>query len=202
MTRKNKHLLVGIALIIVSIVLIFFNLRGFEGGFNKVWPAILLLFGVLLFIFYFSTRKKKRRLFVLFLATFIATSSVPLFVLTFSSFENITIVWPAFLFTFGLSLLSMFYYGNRKKILAVLSTIIISASLIILIIYSMETQFGLVIGASIFLLGAVFLTRGLGGKAEQGVTDLGPADTTPAEEEITGSSSEQDEEDSEDNSGA
>ena len=152
MTRKNKHLFIGIALIIVSIVVLFFNLRDFEGGFSKVWPAILLIVGVILYIFYFSTRKKRQRLYIVFLATFIATSAVPLFVLTFTSYDLINIIWPGFVFTFGLALLSMYYYGNKKKILAVLSAIVISVSLLIWIIYSLETQFGLVIGASIFLL--------------------------------------------------
>ncbi|KKK49190.1 hypothetical protein LCGC14_3137540 [marine sediment metagenome] len=135
MTQKNKHLFIGVTLIVISIAVIFFNLKVFEGGFNKVWPAILLLAGVILYIFYFSTRKKKQRLFILFLATFIATSSVPLFVLIFTSYERITILWPGFLFTFGLSLLSMYFYGNKKKVLAVLSTLIISISLLIWIIY-------------------------------------------------------------------
>jgi peptidoglycan/LPS O-acetylase OafA/YrhL len=201
MTRKNKNLLVGVALLIVSIAVLFFNLRGFEGGFNKVWPAILLLVGVLLFIFYFSTRKKKKHMFVLFIATFIATSSVPLFVLTFTSFERITIVWPAFLFTLGLSLLSMYYYGNKKKVLAVFSAIIISISLIVWIIYSMETEFGLVIGASIFLLGAAFLTMGLGRKTGQEAKALETAETAGSDKYPAGRSTDQDEDEPEDTGG-
>lgn len=174
----------GIALIVISIAVIYFNLKIFEGGFNKVWPAILLLVGVILYIFYFSTKKKRQRLFVLFLATFIATSSVPLFVLTFTSYERITILWPGFLFTFGLGLLSIYFYGNKKKVLSVLATFIISISFLIWIIYSLETQFGLVIGASIFLLGAAFLTRGLGRENAQGVT-AAPAKSSITDEEIT-----------------
>jgi peptidoglycan/LPS O-acetylase OafA/YrhL len=180
MTRKNKHLFIGIALIVISIAVIFFNLKVFEGGFNKVWPAILLLVGIILYIFYFSTRKKKQRPFILFLATFIATSSVPLFVLTFTSFERITILWPGFLFTLGLGVLSMNFYGKKRKILAVLSTFIISVSLIIWIIYSLETQFGLVIGASIFLLGAAYLTRGLGRENTQGGTSAISESNSPS----------------------
>ena len=201
MTRKNKHLIIGIILIIISIAVLYFNLKVFEGGFKKVWPAILLVVGVILFVFYFSTRKKKKRMFVLFLATFTATSSIPLLVLTFTTFERITIVWPAFLFTFGLSLLSMYYYGKKNKALAVLSTFIISVSLLIWIIYSLETQFGLVIGASIFLLGAAFLTRGL--RRETAKDDEGPAKEidTPSEKNKYVRSSGQEEEDAEDTGG-
>ena len=161
MTRKNKHIFIGIVLIIVSIIVIYFNLQEFEGGFDKLWPAIILLFGMVLYIFYFSTRKKKNRLFIIFLATLIAISSVTLFVLTFTSFEHIKYLWPGFLFAFGMSILSLYFFGKKKKSTALLATIIISFSLLIWIIYSLESQFGLVIGVTMLILGAAFFTRGL-----------------------------------------
>ncbi len=161
MTRKNKHIFIGIVLIIVSIIVIYFNLQEFEGGFDKLWPAIILLFGMVLYIFYFSTRKKKNRLFIIFLATLIAISSVTLFVLTFTSFEHIKYLWPGFLFAFGMSILSLYFFGKKKKSTALLATIIISFSLLIWIIYSLESQFGIVIGVTMLILGAAFFTRGL-----------------------------------------
>lgn len=161
MTRKNKHIFIGIVLIIVSIIVIYFNLQEFEGGFDKLWPAIILLFGMVLYIFYFSTRKKKNRLFIIFLATLIAISSVTLFVLTFTSFEHIKYLWPGFLFAFGMSILSLYFFGKKKKGTALLATIIISFSLLIWIIYSLESRFGLVIGVTMLILGAAFFTRGL-----------------------------------------
>lgn len=161
MTRKNKHIFIGIVLIIVSIIVIYFNLQEFEGGFDKLWPAIILLFGMVLYIFYFSTRKKKNRLFIIFLATLIAISSVTLFVLTFTSFEHIKYLWPGFLFAFGMSILSLYFFGKKKKGTALLATLIISFSLLIWIIYSLESQFGLVIGVTMLILGAAFFTRGL-----------------------------------------
>ena len=161
MTRKNKHIFIGIVLIIVSIIVIYFNLQEFEGGFDKLWPAIILLFGMVLYIFYFSTRKKKNRLFIIFLATLIAISSVTLFVLTFTSFEHIKYLWPGFLFAFGMSILSLYFFGKKKKGTALLATLIISFSLLIWILYSLESQFGLVIGVTMLILGAAFFTRGL-----------------------------------------
>ncbi len=161
MTRKNKHIFIGIVLIIVSIIVIYFNLQEFEGGFDKLWPAIILLFGMVLYIFYFSTRKKKNRLFIIFLATLIAISSITLFVLTFTSFEHIKYLWPGFLFAFGMSILSLYFFGKKKKGTALLATLIISFSLLIWIIYSLESQFGLVIGVTMLILGAAFFTRGL-----------------------------------------
>ena len=161
MTRKNKHIFIGIVLIIVSIIVIYFNLQEFEGGFDKLWPAIILLFGMVLYIFYFSTRKKKNRLFIIFFATLIAISSVTLFVLTFTSFEHIKYLWPGFLFAFGMSILSLYFFGKKKKGTALLATLIISFSLLIWIIYSLESQFGIVIGVTMLILGAAFFTRGL-----------------------------------------
>lgn len=161
MTRKNKHIFIGIVLILASIVVIYFSLQEFEGGFDKLWPSLVLLFGTVLYIFYFSTRKKKNRLFIIFLATLIAISSVTLFVLTFTSFEHINILWPGFLFAFGMSVLSLYFFGKKKKATALLATLIISASLLIWVIYSLTSQFGLLIGATMLILGAAFFTRGL-----------------------------------------
>ncbi|MCK5568266.1 MAG: hypothetical protein KAJ15_01025 [Spirochaetes bacterium] len=185
MTRKNKHIFIGIVLIIVSIIVIYFNLQEFEGGFDKLWPAIILLFGMVLYIFYFSTRKKKNRLFIIFLATLIAISSVTLFVLTFTSFEHIKYLWPGFLFAFGMSILSLYFFGKKKKSTALLATIIISFSLLIWIIYSLESQFGIVIGVTMLILGAAFFTRGLSRESKLEQPAISADEPSTDEEEKT-----------------
>jgi peptidoglycan/LPS O-acetylase OafA/YrhL len=185
MTRKNKHIFIGIVLIIVSIIVIYFNLQEFEGGFDKLWPAIILLFGMVLYIFYFSTRKKKNRLFIIFLATLIAISSVTLFVLTFTSFEHIKYLWPGFLFAFGMSILSLYFFGKKKKGTALLATLIISFSLLIWIIYSLESQFGLVIGVTMLILGAAFFTRGLSRESKLEQPAISADEPSTDEEEKT-----------------
>ncbi len=160
MKRKGKHLLIGVILIITSIVVLYYNLKNFEGGFAKLWPALVLLFGMFLYIYYFSTKKRKNRLFLLFLATFLAISSIPLFILTFTSFTLISDLWPGFLFAFGIGILSLYFYGKKKKILLFLSSIIIAASLLVWI-FSVRSQFFIVIGVVLLIVGAAFLTRGL-----------------------------------------
>jgi peptidoglycan/LPS O-acetylase OafA/YrhL len=185
MTRKNKHIFIGIVLIIVSIIVIYFNLQEFEGGFDKLWPAIILLFGMVLYIFYFSTRKKKNRLFIIFLATLFAISSVTLFVLTFTSFEHIKYLWPGFLFAFGMSILSLYFFGKKKKGTALLATIIISFSLLIWIIYSLESQFGIVIGVTMLILGAAFFTRGLSRESKLEQPAISADEPSTDEEEKT-----------------
>lgn len=185
MTRKNKHIFIGIVLIIVSIIVIYFNLQEFEGGFDKLWPAIILLFGMVLYIFYFSTRKKKNRLFIIFLATLIAISSVTLFVLTFTSFEHIKYLWPGFLFAFGMSILSLYFFGKKKKGTALLATLIISFSLLVWIIYSLESQFGLVIGVTMLILGAAFFTRGLSRESKLEQPAISADEPSTDEEEKT-----------------
>lgn len=185
MTRKNKHIFIGIVLIIVSIIVIYFNLQEFEGGFDKLWPAIILLFGMVLYIFYFSTRKKKNRLFIIFLATLIAISSVTLFVLTFTSFEHIKYLWPGFLFAFGMSILSLYFFGKKKKGTALLATLIISFSLLIWIIYSLESQFGIVIGVTMLILGAAFFTRGLSRESKLEQPAISADEPSTDEEEKT-----------------
>jgi hypothetical protein len=161
MEKKKKHLLFGIIIILISIGVLYFNLSLFEGGFKNLWPALLLLVGLILYIYYFSMKKKKNKPGVIFLATFIAFSSVPLFVLTFTAFENISVVWPGFLLSFGFGVLTIHVYGQRKKISLFLSQIIIAISLLIWIIFAMRSKFGLVIGVVLLLSGAAFLTSGL-----------------------------------------
>ncbi len=161
MEKKKKHLLFGIVIILISIGVLYFNLSLFEGGFKNMWPALLLLVGLILYIYYFSTKKKKNKPGVIFLATFIAFSSVPLFILTFTSFENISIIWPGFLLSVGLGIITVYVYGQKKKITLFLSQITIAASLLIWIIFAMRSKFGLVIGVVLLLTGAAFLARGL-----------------------------------------
>ncbi len=161
MKSKTKQTILGILLIIISIALIYFNLKNFKGSFNKLWPSILLLFGLIFYVLYFSTKKKRDKSFLLFLATFLAISSIPLFVLTYTSFSNIKVVWPGFLLSLGVSLLSIYFFSKKKKITLVLSSIIISISLLVWIFYTVKSPFGLVIGVSLLLIGAAFLTRGL-----------------------------------------
>ena len=161
MKTKTKQLIFGILLVIVGIIVIYFNLKSFKAEFNKLWPSILLLFGLFFYVYYFSTKKKKNRTLFLFLASFLAVSSIPLYVLTFTSFDNINIVWPGFLFAFGIALISVYFFGNKKKITIIISSLSISASLLVWIFYMVKSPFGLVIAVCLILIGAAFITRGL-----------------------------------------
>ncbi len=160
MTKKSKRIIIGIALIVISIFVVYFNLQFFEGSFKKLWPAILLLLGMFFYLYYFSTKKKKNRLAVLFIATFIAVSSVPLFVLTVTSFSHFRVLWPGFLFALGIAILSLYFYGKGKRGTLFGAALFLSLSVLIWIVYSLKSQFGLVIGVSLFIVGAAFLTRG------------------------------------------
>jgi len=161
MERKKKHLLVGISFLIVSIFVLYFSISYIKGNFKDLWPAILLFFGTILYVIYFSTRKKKNRLFIIFLATFIAISSIPLFILTFTSSDNINLLWPAFVLALGLGTLSVYFYGKKQKFLLITSSIIIIAPILVWIFYSIQSKFGLIIGVILFIVGVAFLTRGL-----------------------------------------
>jgi peptidoglycan/LPS O-acetylase OafA/YrhL len=161
MKRKAKQQVLGIVLIIVSIVILYFNLKKVEGNFSKLWPSLVLLFGVFFYIFYFSTKRKHERISLLFLATFLAISSIPLYILTFTSFKNMGVVWPGFLFAIGMGFLSIYFYGKGRKSTLFLSTIMIGIALFIWAFYSVRYQFGLVVGVVFLVIGAAFLTRGL-----------------------------------------
>jgi hypothetical protein len=170
----------GIVLIIISFAVLYFNLSMFKGSFSKLWPSLILLAGTALYILYFSTKKKKNRLFILFVATFIALISVPLFILSFTSKEIMQHLWPSFPLALGLSVLSLYFYGQKKRYKLFISSLIIAASLLIWILYLMQSRFGLVIGVVLFITGAAFLTRGLIREAEGVATDAEPADMEKA----------------------
>ncbi|UCB44949.1 MAG: hypothetical protein JSV25_12125 [Spirochaetota bacterium] len=161
MKRKTKQQILGIVLLIVSIAILYFNLKKVEGSFGKLWPSLVLLVGVFFYFFYFSTKRKHERLSLLFLATFLAISSIPLYILTFTSFEHIDVVWPGFLFAIGMGFLSVYFYGKGRKSALFLSTIMIGIALFIWGFYSVRYQFGLVVGVIFLVVGAAFLTRGL-----------------------------------------
>ena len=161
MKRKTKQQVLGIVLLIVSIAILYFNLKNVEGSFGKLWPSLLLLVGVFFYIFYFSTKRKHDRLSLLFLATFLAISCIPLYILTFTTFKHIGFVWPGFLFAVGMGLLSVYFYGKGRKSALFLSTIMIGVALFIWGFYSVRYQFGLVVGVIFLVVGAAFLTRGL-----------------------------------------
>jgi hypothetical protein len=161
MKRKGRFTLIGVLLIAVSIFEIAYNIRFQDGGFRDLWPGILLFLGIVLYLYYFSTKKKKNRPGVLFFGTFIGICSVFFFIVSFTSFSHLNVLWPGFIFALGTAFLSVYIYGSGKKAVLVFAVLLISLSIVIWIFYALKTKVGLVIGVSLFILGCAFLTRGL-----------------------------------------
>ena len=161
MKRKSKQQIMGIVLIVISIVLLYLNLKKTEGGFGRLWPSLVLLAGMFFYIFYFTTRKKADRSPLMFLATFLAIGSIPLFILTFTSVDNFKVLWPGFIFAAGMGFLAVYFYGKGKKFPLLLSFLAIGASIVIWALYSVRYRFGIVTAVVILIVGAAFLTRGL-----------------------------------------
>jgi hypothetical protein len=176
MKRKTKQQVMGIILIVISIAVLYFNLKKAEGSFGKLWPSFLLLVGMFFYIFYFSTKRKSDRPALLFAATFLAISSIPLYILAFTSFENFVYLWPGFLFALGMGFLAVYFYGKGRKIALFLSFLTIGVSIFIWALYSVQYRFGLVTGVVFLVVGAAFLTRGLIGEQEKSVDEESPAD--------------------------
>jgi len=162
--KRNKQLLVGIILILLSVGILYYNLGVIEGTMATLWPAAVLLAGMVLYFFYFSTRRKKHRTALLFLATFLAVSSVPLLVMSVGSFEHLRVLWPAFVAALGISFLLVYLYGKRKKAVLWLSVVLIAAAVLIWIAFSLHSEYGLVIGVSTLIVGITLLTRGSTGR--------------------------------------
>lgn len=170
MKAKTKYLLIGIGIIVISLVTLYFNLSYFKGGFKKMWPSLILLAGVVLYLYYFSTKRKGVKPWSIFAASFLAVVSVAMFILTFTSFRGLHYLWPSFILALGLGALSLYIYGEKKKSALVLATIFITVSFLVWIYYAMKTEFGLVIGIVLLITGAAFLTRGLMREPEKETT--------------------------------
>ena len=161
MKAKQKYLLTGALLIVAGIIVIVLNARVFGENLAKLWPFAVLLVGFILSVYALSTRKKKDRPLMIFLGTFLLISSVLLFILSLGSYQYIKILWPGFLSALGLGFLSVYLSGDRKKAILAVSLFLIGVSVVIWIYYSLKSQYGLVIGVSLFIIGAGFLTRSL-----------------------------------------
>lgn len=161
MSRSTRQLLIGIGTLVIGIAMLFFNLSMFTASFGKLWPALLLFLGMILFIYYFSTKRKKERPFILFLAVFLVLISVVFFVMTFTTAKAMPYIWPAFLLSFGLALLSLYYYGRKKKGALVVAVLVIIVAMGVWLFSITRTQLGLVFGVVLFVTGLLFLARGL-----------------------------------------
>ncbi len=162
--KRNKQLFVGIILVVLSVAILYYTLGVIEGTVGKLWPSLVLLAGMVLYFYYFSTRRKKNRTAVLFLATFLAVSSVPLLVMSVTTFEHMPVIWPAFVAALGIALLTVYLYGRRRKVNLWLSVLLMAASVLIWISFSLRSEFGLVIGVSMLIVGITTMTRGATGR--------------------------------------
>ena len=178
MEAKRKRILTGIITIIISIAVLIVNLSLIENDFAKLWPTLLLLLGVILYIAYFSTKKRHNRVGLSFLATFVSVSSIPLFILTFTSFDNFNYLWPGFILAIGCGLMTVYLYGERRRGTSrgsgrgtlFLAQILLAIPLLIWIFFAMRSKFGVVIGIVLLMIGVSFLARGLIREEKSSVT--------------------------------
>jgi len=184
MEKRKKQLFTGIIIIIISILVLYFNLKIFKGSFGKLWPALLLLLGVVLYITYFVTRKRHNRVGLSFLATFVSISSIPLFIMTFTEAANFQYLWPGFLLAIGCGLVTVHLYGNKKKGTLFLAQLLMAIPLLIWIFLAMRSKFGLVIGVVLLMTGVTFLARGL-------IHEVKPSVEVRENEEFTGEQGEE-----------
>ena len=161
MEAKKRQSLTGIIIIIVSLAVLVVNLALVENDFSKLWPTLLLLIGVLLYIIYFATKKRKNKVGLSFVATFISVSSIPLFLLTFTSFDNFPYIWPGFILAIGCGLMTVYLYGQRRRGALFLAQVLLAIPILIWIFFAMRSKFGVVIGIVLLMIGVSFLARGL-----------------------------------------
>jgi peptidoglycan/LPS O-acetylase OafA/YrhL len=188
MEAKKKQILTGIITIIISLAVLVVNLSLIENDFSKLWPALLLLLGLIFYIIFFITKKRHNRVGLSFLATFVSVSSIPLFILTFTSFENFTYIWPGFILAIGCGLMTVYLYGERRRGTLFLAQILLAIPLLIWIFFAMRSKFGVVIGIVLLMIGVSFLARGLIREEKSSVSSARASDSDDNSADETDSS--------------
>jgi len=181
MSKNSKNIITGILLILVSGAVIVLNIRALEVGFKQLWPALVLVAGLVLALTAFASRRGSPLL--LAAGTFLCFASVFLLVLAMTSWQNIFFLWPGFVLALGGSLAAHSAFGGGKRVWRIPTLVLVVASLLSWVLYTVKSHYGIAVGAAVFLAGGYFLVRGAG--LEVGVRSRGeaaPAAEKPAAE--------------------
>jgi hypothetical protein len=177
MSKNSKNIITGILLLLVSGAVIVLNIRALEVGFKQLWPVLVLVAGLVLALTAFAGRRRSPLL--LAAGTFLCFASVFLLVLAMTGWENLFYLWPGFVLALGMSLAAHSAFGGGKRFWRIPTLVLIAASLLSWVLYTVKSHYGIAVGAAVFLAGGYFLVRGAG--LEAGSRPRGEAASTGGE---------------------
>ena len=146
-----KHnLILSFFLILIGII---FLLDLFEiiPGISKIWPVFILLLGFGFWLIFFS--KKKSNIAELGAGTFLVALSILFFYLNFTTWTQISELWPIFLVIFGF-LIFVCYFSIKSKIFLYIGLLLMILGVVFYLVFAISAKLWPI---SLILLGISFM---------------------------------------------
>ena len=112
MHKESKSLVWGIILIIIGFLFLGNNLGWFYFEWQNFWPLLMILGGILFWLFWFT---QKKEVGLLMPGTILISYGVLFLICTLESWRWMDELWPIFLLGPGLGFLFMYLLGTREK---------------------------------------------------------------------------------------
>ena len=113
-----RYFLTGVFLFLLGVFFIFSNIVLPDVGFMSMWPAFMLLFGIVLFIYSMCKRPRQINILVPSVAIIImAVIFIPFSfkIITVSLFRFVAAWWPILFIVAGITLLTVYFVSCIKK---------------------------------------------------------------------------------------
>lgn len=138
MNNTNNHLggyvILAIFCIISGILLLGEN-YGLLPPVHKLWPLACTFLGTGFILLY---RKKKFESLLIGIGSYLIFFSILALVLNFKSWYLLKEAWPVFIIMLGLSLVSIFFFGNRHILYLILGLFLIMLSLVSFFVFAID----------------------------------------------------------------
>ncbi len=153
---RKGNLLTGIILILFGVIFLLSNFGIVNISFQKLWPLLILIPGVLLELSFFINRREPGVLVPA--GIFITTGIVFLINITFG-WNLMAYLWPLFPFSVALGLFQLYLFGGRETALLIPVGIIGGFSLVALSFTLHFWSMDLIISGILILTGLLIIFK-------------------------------------------
>ncbi|MBN1807927.1 MAG: hypothetical protein JW909_02585 [Planctomycetes bacterium] len=144
----------AVLLILVGLLFAADSIFGFPVLY-KLWPVLVLNLGAGFVGIFF--RRTDRGLLYLAVGEYLVLFSAMAFYCNFTSWHELTWLWPAFIAFLGIVLVTLFFFQSEKRRLLVLGLLLMSLALFFFLVFSVSGRYWwtvfILAGFSLLLLG-------------------------------------------------
>ncbi len=159
MARHSQSFnVLALVLIILGLLLTLENFKILKGVI-KLWPFITFITGLGFCLLFYQRRKKD--LVLLGMGTFMTLISLFFFYLNFTSWYDLSYLWPIFITILGFSFIPPYYF-KRKNVLLILAAMLIGAGVAFIFVFAISTRLwplSLVVAGGSFLIIGYFMKK-------------------------------------------